>query len=431
MPPSDTARADIDPATAQLTCYIVGGAVRDRLLGRPVNDRDWVVVGSTPETMAARGFRTVGQDFPVFLHPKTGEEFALARTERKQGRGHQGFVVFADPSVTLEDDLIRRDLTINALAQTADGQIIDPYGGQTDLDNRILRHVSPAFVEDPLRVLRVARFSAQLAEFGFKIADETRTLMRRMAQSGELDTLTPERVWQETEKALMSPKPSVFFQLLRDVDALAVLFPEVDALFGVPQPPQYHPEIDTGVHTLMVIDAAATISDDIAVRYAALCHDLGKALTPKVEWPSHIGHEHRGLKPVKAMSQRLRVPRQAREIALAATEQHGRVHKAMEMRAGTIVDLIGKLDGLRRPDRLEAVLTVCLADARGRTGHDQDAYPQADWLRRCAEAMRTVSPQRLLDRGLTGKALGDALTQERVAAVQRLKDTEPSAHQAG
>lgn len=412
------------PATTGLHCYIVGGAVRDHLLGRPVNDRDWVVLGSTPEEMQRRGFRAVGQDFPVFLHPESGEEYALARTERKHGRGHQGFVVFADPSVTLEEDLIRRDLTINALAETADGKIVDPFGGLDDLQGRVLRHVSPAFVEDPLRVLRVARFAAQLADYGFTVADETLALMREMAHSGELDSLTPERVWQETHKALMTSTPSVFFNLLRDVDALSVLFPEVDALFGVPQPPKYHPEIDTGIHAMLVIDAASALSDDIAVRFGALCHDLGKARTPPELWPRHIGHEQRGLAPVRDLCTRLRVPKIAREVALASTAHHGQVHRALEMRAATLVDLIGQLDGLRRPERLDAVLLVCRADARGRPGHEQDDYPQADWLQRCAKAMRDVSPQPLLERGLTGQALGDALRRERISAVRRLQQAE-------
>jgi len=412
-----------NPVTEGLNCYIVGGAVRDRLLGRPVNDHDWVVVGSTPEEMHRRGFRTVGQDFPVFLHPESGEEYALARTERKQGRGHQGFVVFADPSVTLEDDLIRRDLTINALAQSPDGQIVDPFGGRADLERRLLRHVSPAFAEDPLRVLRVARFAAQLSAYGFSVADETLALMREMARSGELDSLTAERVWQETHKALMSPRPSAFFDLLRETGALAILFPEVDALFGVPQPPQYHPEVDTGIHVMLVIDAAAGLSDDIAVRFGALCHDLGKGLTPSDQWPRHIGHEQRGIQPTRNLCERLRVPRAVREIALAGTAHHGRVHHALEMRAATLVDLVGDLDGLRRPERLEAVLAVCHADARGRPGHENDDYPQTDWLRRCAEAMRAVNPQPLLERGLTGKALGDALRDERVRAIRQLQQT--------
>ena len=397
-----------------LNCLVVGGAVRDRLLGRPANDRDWVVLGSTPEEMTRRGFQPVGHDFPVFLHPKTREEYALARTERKSGRGHQGFAFHADPGVTLEDDLLRRDLTINALAQTADGVLVDPFNFKHDLDARILRHVSPAFKEDPLRVLRVARFAAQLATEGFTLAPETRDLMQTMTAEGELEDLTAERVWQETQKALASPAPARYFDILRDVGALAVLFPEVDALFGVPQPEKYHPEIDSGIHTLQALTAAARMTGDVGIRFAVLCHDLGKALTPPEEWPRHIGHEARGVAPATALSERLRVPKTIKELAILVTAQHGRVHKALEMRPATLVDLIESLDGLRRPERMEAVLLACHADARGRSGSEDCDYPQADRVRAAAELIRSVSPEAFIAQGLKGLEIKNALHQARV-----------------
>lgn len=405
-----------DPAEG-LTCYIVGGFVRDQLLGRPAHDRDWIVVGSSPDAMLARGFKPVGNDFPVFLHPKTGEEYALARTERKSGSGHQGFIFHTDARVTLEEDLLRRDLTINALAQTADGQLCDPLGFRADLDARILRHIGPAFGEDPLRVLRVARFAAQLAPLGFTLAPETAALMRQMAQSGELATLTAERVWQETQKALASPAPARFFEILRDCGALAVLFPEIDALFGVPQPPQYHPEIDSGMHTLMVLTACAALTADPEIRFAALCHDAGKALTPPEEWPRHIGHEARGVPPVTALCERLRVPKTTRELALLVTAQHGRVHQAMSMRPGTLLDLLESLDALRRPERFEAVLTACLADARGRLHHEHDDYPPAERLRHALAIIRPIDPAPFVAAGLHGMAMKNALQEARRRAL--------------
>ncbi|WP_156521380.1 multifunctional CCA addition/repair protein [Halothiobacillus diazotrophicus] len=418
-----------------MNCYVVGGAVRDRLLGRPASDRDWVVVGSSPEDMRRRGFRPVGQDFPVFLHPETGEEYALARTERKQGRGHQGFVFHAAPDVTLEDDLQRRDLTINALAQKQDGTLVDPFGFKADLDARILRHVSPAFAEDPLRVLRVARFAAQLAAEGFELAGETRDLMTAMTASGELDDLTAERVWQETRKALASPNPARYFEILRTVGALKVLFPEVDALFGVPQPAHYHPEIDSGIHTLLALTAAVGLNNDVgqdvAVRFAVLCHDLGKALTPPEEWPRHIGHEQRGVAPTRALCARLKVPRAVKELAVLTTAQHGRVHAAMEMRPATLLDLIESLDGLRRPERMADVLTACHADARGRLGSETCDYPQADRVRAAADIARGISPAPFLERGLTGVQLGEALRRARIQAIkQALAESQPNAQTA-
>lgn len=410
-----------DAVTENLDCYIVGGAVRDRLLGRPVADHDWVVVGATPQEMLAHGFRQVGADFPVFLHPETGEEYALARTERKQGRGYHGFSVHAAPDVTLEDDLARRDLTVNAMAETACGELVDPYGGQRDLEDRQLRHVGPAFVEDPLRVLRVARFAAQLGRHRFTVAEETKALMREMSASGELADLTPERVWTETAKALATERPSRYFEVLHEVGALAETFPEVEALFGVPQPEAYHPEVDTGIHTLLVLDAAAGLSDSIAVRFAAVCHDLGKALTPPEEWPRHIGHERRGVEPARRLCDRLRTPKAVRELALTVTAQHGRVHRALAMRDATLVDLLDDLDALRRPDRFEDILTVCHADSRGKPGKEQVDYPEGDWLREVREVVAAVSPRPLVEQGYRGKAIGEALRRERVRAVSRLK----------
>ncbi len=409
-----------DMVTENLECYIVGGAVRDQLLGRKVVDHDWVVVGATPEEMLARGFRQVGADFPVFLHPETGEEYALARTERKQGRGYHGFAVHADPAVTLEDDLARRDLTINAMAMRENGELVDPFGGRDDLEARRLRHVGPAFVEDPLRVLRVARFAAQLGAHGFEVADATASLMRQMSASGELADLVPERVWAETVKALGTERPSRYFAVLHDVDALAETFPEIEALFGVPQPKEYHPEVDTGIHTLLVLDAAAGLSDSVGVRFAAVCHDLGKALTPPEDWPQHIGHEHRGVKPTRALCERLRTSKAIRELALTVTAQHGRIHRALEMRDSTLVDLIDELDALRRPERFEEILIVCHADSRGKPGKESVEYPEGDWLRQVRETVAAISPQPLLEQGIRGKALGEALRRERIRAVAEL-----------
>ncbi len=413
-----------DAVTENLECYIVGGAVRDRLLGREVVDRDWVVVGATPEDMLARGFRRVGADFPVFLHPETGEEYALARTERKQGRGYHGFAVHADPDVTLEDDLARRDLTVNAMAMRENGELVDPFGGRADLEARRLRHVGPAFVEDPLRVLRVARFAAQLAGHGFEVGPDTNALMRQMSDSGELADLVPERVWAETVKALGAVRPSRYFAMLHEVGALADTFPEVEALFGVPQPKEYHPEVDSGIHTLLVLDAAAGLSESIGVRFAAVCHDLGKALTPREEWPRHIGHERRGVEPARALCERLRTSKAVRDLAVTVTAQHGRIHRALEMRDATLVDLLDELDALRRPERFEDILTVCHADSRGKPGKESADFPEGEWLRRVRAAVAGVSPQPLLEQGMRGKALGEALRRERIRAVARLREAE-------
>lgn len=400
--------------------YLVGGAVRDTLLGRPVTERDWVVVGETPDSMAARGFRAVGKDFPVFLHPETREEYALARTERKTAPGYKGFAVNAEPDVTLEQDLLRRDLTINAMAQDESGRLIDPYGGARDLEARLLRHVSPAFSEDPVRILRLARFSARFAPLGFEVAEETRELMRSMVQIGEVDALVPERVFAELAKALVEPMPGAFFEVLRDCGALARLFPEIDRLFGVPQPPQHHPEVDTGVHTLLVLEQAAKLSEDPAVRFAALTHDLGKGLTPPELWPRHHGHEKTGLAALEALCDRLKVPNHYRRLAEKVMRYHGHCHRATELRPGTLVDLLQRLDALRRGEALEPFLLACEADAKGRPGFEDRPYPQASWLRAAREAALAVPMQPLLERGLKGAEFGRELRQARIRAVRAL-----------
>ncbi|MDI3262795.1 MAG: multifunctional CCA addition/repair protein [Fulvimonas sp.] len=408
--------------------YLVGGAVRDKRLGRAGGDRDHVVVGATAEEMLARGFRPVGRDFPVFLHPQTGEEYALARTERKSGHGYHGFVFHADPGVTLEQDLARRDLTINAMAEDEHGRLIDPFGGARDLEARVLRHVSPAFVEDPVRLLRVARFAARFAPLGFTVADETMALMREMVNAGEVDHLVPERVWQETRKALAEPRPSAFLRLLRETGALAVLFPEIDALYGVPQSAHYHPEIDTGIHVEMVLDAAAELAPgDDRVGFCALTHDLGKALTPKAEWPRHIGHERRGLAPLRALAARLKVPAEHAALAELVCREHLNAHRAFELRAATLLRLLIALDALRRPARLEPFLAACAADKRGRLGHAQDDYPQADYLRAAREAAAGITAAPFVARGLAGPAIGQAMTKARIAALRALKAAWPPA----
>ncbi|HHH35829.1 MAG TPA: multifunctional CCA addition/repair protein [Gammaproteobacteria bacterium] len=399
--------------------YRVGGAVRDRLLGLPVEDRDWVVVGATPEEMRARGFREVGRDFPVFLHPETGEEYALARTERKVAPGYHGFTFHAAPDVTLEEDLRRRDLTINAMAETPDGRLIDPYGGYRDLQGRTLRHVSPAFAEDPLRILRVARFAARLAPLGFHVAEETQALMRRMVEAGEVDALVPERVWKETERALGEAMPEVFIRTLRACGALARLFPEIDRLFGVPQPPQHHPEIDTGIHTLMALDQACRLTTDTRVRFAVLVHDVGKGLTPREEWPRHRGHEARGVMLIEDLCRRLRIPRAYRELACLVCRYHTHSHRAAELRPATLLKTLEAIDALRRPPRLEPFLQACEADARGRQGLEDRPYPQARILRRALTAALSVSPRTLVDQGLQGAALGEALRLRRLEAIAR------------
>lgn len=403
--------------------YKVGGAVRDRLLGRPVTDIDWVVVGATVEQMQAQGYRPVGADFPVFLHPHSGEEYALARTERKSGRGYGGFTFHASPEVTLEEDLVRRDLTINAMAEDEQGRITDPYKGQQDLQDRILRHVSPAFAEDPLRVLRVARFAARYAGLGFQVAPETLALMRELSESGELQALTAERSWKEIARALMEEQPQVFIQVLRDCGALKQLMPELDVLFGVPQPAAHHPEIDTGVHTLSVLEQAARHNQPLTVRWACLLHDLGKGLTPEEEWPRHIAHEHRGLKAIKAVNQRFKVPRDCQELALLVGEYHTHGHRALELKASTLLELLQRFDVYRRPQRFEEFIAACEMDARGRLGLEERDYPQAAYLRGAADAARAVAVQPLVEKGFAGQGLGEAIKRERLNALKAYKES--------
>lgn len=394
--------------------YMVGGAVRDKLMGHPDKDRDFVVVGATPDDMLALGFKPVGRDFPVFLHPVSGEEYALARTERKTAPGYKGFSIHTATDVTLEQDLARRDVTINAMAEDADGHLIDPFGGRDDLAHGILRHVSTAFVEDPLRVLRVARFAAR---FDFCVHDDTLQLMREISASGELQALTAERVWQELERALGEPQPRRFFEVLRDCGALAELIPELDRLFGVPQPEEHHPEIDTGLHTLMVLDQSVRLSAEPAVRFAALMHDLGKGTTPPEEWPSHKGHEQRSVELIEQLCQRFKAPNTFRDLAVIVAREHGRVHRARELRAGTIMELLERSDAFRRPDRFEKVLLACEADARGRTGYEDRDYPQATLLREALGATLTIDVGALQDQGLKGTELGNAI---RLARCERI-----------
>lgn len=398
--------------------WLVGGAVRDRLLGLPPGDRDFVVVGCTPDAMLAAGFKAVGRDFPVFLHPRTGEEHALARTERKSARGHRGFVVDAHPSVTLEEDLGRRDFSINAIAEGTDGRLVDPYGGQRDIAARVLRHVGPAFAEDPLRVLRAARFMARFASLGFRVADDTMALMRDMVAGGELAELVPERVWQELVRALRSATPSAFLRTLRECGALAAVLPEVDALYGVPQRAEYHPEIDTGVHVEMVCDMAARLAPgDDEVGFAALVHDLGKALTPEAKLPAHVMHEQRGLEPVRTLCTRLRVPAAHRDLALIACREHLNVHRLAELRDPTVHDLLARCDGFRKPDRIRRLAIVCEADKRGRGGAAEDAYPQAAELVRLRDAAAAITGAHVAAKELAGPAFGAALREARIAAI--------------
>lgn len=397
--------------------YQVGGAVRDKLLNRPVTDRDWVVVGSTPEEMESLGYAPVGRDFPVFLHPETHEEYALARTERKSGHGYKGFTFHTSPDITLEDDLARRDLTINAMAEDEDGNLIDPFNGKKDLAEGILRHVSPAFVEDPLRVLRVARFAAR---FGFKIAPETLALMKTISASGELDVLVAERVWNEMEQALVEKYPTRFLLVLRACNALKVLFPEIDCLFGVPQPGKYHPEIDTGMHTIMSLNQAARLSNDPKIRFAALVHDLGKGNTPEKEWPRHPGHETRGIEIIQSLCKRYKIPGDYCDLATLASKYHLDCHRIQEMKPQTILKKLEALDAFRRPERFEQFLLVCEADARGRTGYEDRDYPQSGYFRKALETAAAIDTRPLLDEGYSGKELGDALHQRRVKALKEL-----------
>jgi tRNA nucleotidyltransferase (CCA-adding enzyme) len=402
--------------------YLVGGAVRDKLLQRSVTDHDHVVVGATPDDLLARGYKPVGKDFPVFLHPDTGEEYALARTERKTGRGYHGFAFHADAGVSLEEDLARRDLTINAIAEDEQGRLVDPYQGVRDIEQRVLRHVSPAFVEDPVRLLRVARFAARFAPLGFRVAEETMALMRTMVSDGEVDHLVPERVWQETRRALGEPRPSAFLQVLRESGALAVLFPEIDALYGVPQRAEFHPEIDTGIHVEMVVDMAARLAPgNELVGFCALTHDLGKALTPADVLPRHIGHEQAGVAPLRRLAARLRVPTEYAALAEQVCREHLNVHRAFELKPATVLKLLGAADALRRPERLEVLLTACEADKRGRLGLEECAYPQAAYLRAARDAAAGIGAAAFVAQGLEGPAVGAALEKARTAAIAGVK----------
>ncbi len=399
--------------------YLVGGAVRDSLLGLQPGDRDWVVVGATQAQMEADGFKAVGKDFPVFLHPHTGEEHALARTERKSGRGYRGFVVDADPSVTLEEDLQRRDFTINAIARDEQtGALVDPWGGVRDIEQRVLRHVGPAFVEDPLRVLRAARFLARFAPLGFTLAPETAALMREMAASGELDALVPERIWQELRRSLTMKKPSAFLRSLHDTGALAAILPEVDALYGIPQRAEFHPEVDTGLHQEMVSDMAAQLApgDDL-IGFAALTHDLGKALTPADELPRHIMHEQRGLKPLATLCERLKIPVDHRLLAEAVCREHLNVHRIDELRDATVLELIQRCDGFRRPERIAQLALVCECDKRGRLGFEDSDYPQRATLLRLHAAALAINARDIAIEGLQGPAIGEALKKARIKAI--------------
>jgi len=402
--------------------YLVGGAVRDKLLGRPVADRDYVVVGAEPEELSRLGFRPVGRDFPVFLHPQTHEEYALARTERKSGRGYHGFTFSTDASVTLEQDLERRDLTINAIAEDADGRLIDPFGGVADIEARVLRHVSPAFAEDPVRVLRVARFAARYAPLGFRVADETIALMRRMVDDGEVAHLVAERVWTETRKALAEPQPSAFLKTLRACGAARVLFPEVDALYGVPQRADFHPEVDTGVHIELVLDMAARLApgNDL-VGWCAFTHDLGKALTPANVLPRHIGHEHAGVAPLRAMCARLRVPAEHAALAELVCRFHLDMHRAFELRADTLLGVLERMDSFRRPERLDPLLIACEADKRGRLGFEESDYPQANYVRAAHAAAAAIDARVFVEQGLSGPAIGEAVRAARVQAIDALR----------
>lgn len=409
--------------------YLVGGAVRDEQLGLPVKERDWCVTGATPDDLTSLGYKPVGSDFPVFLHPESGEEYALARTERKTGAGYHGFTFHTSPEVTIEEDLARRDLTINAMAKDADGKLIDPYNAIADIESKTLRHVSAAFVEDPVRILRAAKFAARFHKLGFRVAEETMQLMSQMVVAGEADALVPERVWKETEAALGGPDPQVFVEVLRDCGALAVVFPEVDALFGVPQPAKWHPEIDCGIHVLMVLEQAAALSEDAEVRFAALVHDLGKATTAKNMLPKHTGHEQRSVKLVKSMAQRLQVPTAFRELGCLAAEFHAHAHRAFELRPSTVLKVLNRVDGFRRPERFEKFLLACEADSRGRSGLENRPYPQAAYLRAARQAAIDIDISDLQGSELDGKEIGmeiEARRRRAIAAVaQAWKDQEP------
>lgn len=400
--------------------YRVGGAVRDKLLGYPSSENDWVVVGAIPQRLEELGYTPVGKDFPVFLHPDTREEYALARTERKSGHGYGGFTFYCGEEVSLEADLQRRDLTINAMAEDEQGEVIDPYGGQRDLQARLLRHVAPAFSEDPLRVLRVARFAARYAHLGFTVADETLSLMRTIVENDEIEHLVRERIWKETERALGERAPEVFVQVLRDCGALARLMPEVDRLFGVPQTATHHPEIDTGIHTLMSLQQASKLSASTQVRFGTLVHDLGKGLTPEAEWPRHIAHEQRSLPLVKSLCERIAAPREYRELGLLVAELHTHCHRALELKPSTLLKVLKQVDAFRRPHRLEDFLLCCEADARGRTSFEARDYPQANYLRRALTQCQAIDISAIAAQGFTGKEFGDELDRQRLHCLNVL-----------
>ncbi len=406
--------------------YLVGGAVRDRLLGLPVRERDWVVVGTTPEDMVALGFKAVGRDFPVFLHPQTKEEHALARTERKTAPGYHGFVFHTDAKVTLEDDLRRRDLTINAIAEDEAGTLHDPYGGQADISARLLRHVSPAFAEDPVRILRVARFYSRFRPLGFRVAGETLTLMREMVANGEVDALQAERVWQETQRSLMQDDPAAYFELLRECGALEKLFPELEALFGVPQTPKHHPEIDTGIHVLMALAQAVRMQAPLTVRFAVLCHDFGKARTPADVLPRHYGHEARGVPLVEQFCKRLRVPNDCRDLAVMTTRYHLLIHQAQALKPSTLVELFEQTRAFQQPERFTQFLQACEADARGRTGLEDRDYPQPAYLQAALAAAASVQASTVVAAGYSGEAVGAQLRKQRIAAVAAFKTSQAS-----
>jgi len=403
--------------------FLVGGYVRDQLLGLETKDRDWVVVGANADALLKLNYRQVGKDFPVFLHPDTNEEYALARTERKTAAGYDGFSFHATADVTLEEDLTRRDLTINAIAEDAKGQLIDPFNGQADIKAKILRHVSPAFIEDPVRILRLARFAARFADLGFTIADETQSLMSQMVENGEVDALVPERVWQETLRALTEKTPARYFEVLRDCGALAKLFPEINRLWGVPQPKKHHPEIDTGIHTMMVLTQAAKLSDDAKVRFAALVHDLGKGTTAKNKWPKHIDHESRGVPLVEALCDRYRIPNDYRELAIIVTKYHLHYHRAAELRDATFLKTLESLDAFRRPDRFELFLLACEADSRGRTGFENQHFDQPAIYRNAFHAAKKINAKELVAQGLKGKEIKEELAKQRIISIKQARES--------
>lgn len=405
--------------------YLVGGAVRDELLGYPFKEKDWVVVGATVDDMLSAGYQQVGKDFPVFIHPETKEEHALARTERKTAAGYKGFEVHASSEVTLEDDLVRRDLTINAIAMDEDGELIDPYGGINDIKNKILRHVSDAFTEDPVRILRIARFMARYVHLGFSIANETMELMKNMVSAGEVDALVPERIWQEMQKALAEKTPSAFITTMRDCGALKRIMPELDRLWGVPQPEEFHPEIDTGIHTMLVLEQACKLSGDPQVRFAALLHDLGKGSTPEKEWPSHIGHEAQGAKIVLEVCRRLRIPNEYRDLAERTARFHLHYHRALELKPASVVKTLEQLDAFRKPERFEKFLLACEADARGRTGYENKDFPQGDYFRQTLKVAKNINIDELRSLGFENQALANKIREARVSAVKELKNNYP------